>query len=148
MYPLAQVPALDGNRASFAHHEQRVRFRNQSTEADPANRASTLIPRMGAIARRVRFNARGGTFLRGEDVGNSLRVLRNYLRPDAVGNIHRQVTRLPQYACADQTSGRCLLEFEFLCRKAEDSVIMGEACVSFSRMQIWPCPEMRNRARL
>ena len=72
--------------------EQPVRLWTQSAEMDPLQRAPTLIPQTGAIARKVCWNAGSGAFLQREDVESILKVLRNYPRPDALDHVYQQVT--------------------------------------------------------
>ena len=46
----ARQSACGHNVKAFVYYDQRVRLRHQSTEVDPSERASMLIPRMDTIA--------------------------------------------------------------------------------------------------
>ena len=87
MYPLAQVPAFGGKSASFFDYEQRVRLWGQAAGVNPSERASMLILRMDTIARQVCLNAGGDTFTQREAADAILKILRNYLQPDALGHL-------------------------------------------------------------
>ena len=81
---------------------------------------------MDTIARPVCLDAGGGTFMQGEDVEIILKVLRNYLKP-GTDRIYQQETKFPRNKSDDQTTGRCILEFDVLRRKTEARALMGTA---------------------
>ena len=97
MLPYEKVPVFAEGSSSFADYEQFVRLWNQTTAAEPAKRASTLILHMDTFARPVCLGAGGDTFMQGENAEAILKISRDYLRPDAWDRAYLQVTKFIHY---------------------------------------------------
>ena len=65
-----------------------------------------LIPQIANIARQVFLNVGGDTSLRREGVEAIVKIARNCVQPDAMGNASQHLARFLQEKRTDQTMGR------------------------------------------
>ena len=85
------VPTFDGQASSFLGFGRRVVLRNGSTDIPAEKRATSLIHHIDATARRVCQHSGGDSLMGGDDVRAAIQGMRDYIRPDAIGRIFRQV---------------------------------------------------------
>ena len=89
-------------------------------------RASFLNLHMQTAPRQVCPAGGSDSLVRSDGVSKILNSLRNYLSPEAVDAIRRQMMRRMRFRRADQSVGEYIVEFDLLYREAEPDLEMGD----------------------
>ena len=99
------VPTFDGKGSSFQGYEQRVALWNRTTEIQPDQRASQLVPHMEPLARQICLQSGGDSFMNGVAATEVLQVLKQYFSPDASDHAYLDVWEFLHHSRTDQTIG-------------------------------------------